>query len=93
VPSGAIDGCHEAHHLVGRTQRIAAVPILATRNPAPRANVCVEVKIVAAGRSVKAHETPSETLLLSNAILIWRIVGEFAAHLDMRNLPDLAEAC
>jgi hypothetical protein len=67
---------------------------LATRNPAPSANVRVEVKIVAAGRSVKAHETtPSETLLLSNAILIWRIVGEFAAHLDMRNLSDQATAC
>jgi hypothetical protein len=79
---------------VGRTQRIAAVPILATRDPAPGANVRVEVKIVAAGRSVKAHETtPSETLLLSNAILIWRIVGEFAAHLDMRNLSDQAAAC
>jgi hypothetical protein len=64
---------------------------VATRNSAPGANVRVEVKIVAAGRSIKAHETtPSKTLPPRHSISIWRIVGEFAAHLDMRNLPDQA---
>jgi hypothetical protein len=52
---------------------------VATRNSAPGANVRVEVKIVAAGRSIKAHETtPSKTLpptLHFNMAYCWRIRG------------------
>jgi len=65
---------------VSRTQRIAAVPILATRNPAAGANVRVEVKIVSTSRSIKAHgihPIPNVALLRRhpNMAYCWRIRG------------------
>jgi hypothetical protein len=78
---GGIDGSrHQAHHLLVRAFRSAAVPILATRNSAPGAHVRVEVEIVAAGRSIKAHETHPIRNVTSltrhpNMAYCWRIRG------------------
>jgi hypothetical protein len=36
---------------------IATVPILATVNPTPGANIGIEIKIMATGTSIEAHTT------------------------------------
>jgi hypothetical protein len=49
--------CHDWRHVAWRTSGIAIVPVLATGNPAPGANVSVEIEIMATCASIKAHTT------------------------------------
>ena len=52
-----INCCHDWRHVAWRTFGIATVPILAAVNPAPGANIGIEIEIMATGTSIEAHTT------------------------------------
>ena len=54
LPSGC---CRDSHHVAWRAFGIASVPILATFNPTLRADIGIEIKIMATGTSIEAHTT------------------------------------
>jgi len=51
--------CDDWRHVAWRTFGIATVPILAAVNPAPGANIGIEIEIMATGTSIEAHTTAS----------------------------------
>jgi hypothetical protein len=49
--------CHDWPHVAWGTLGIATVPILAAVDPAPGANIGIEVEIMATGTAIEAHTT------------------------------------
>jgi hypothetical protein len=75
-------GCrHDWYHAAWRTFAIATVPILATVNPTPSANISIEIEIMAPGTSIEAHDT---------APVVEDCITLAAFRLQRRQQPNLA---
>ena len=54
LPSGC---CRDSHYVAWDAFGIATVPILATVNATPGANIGIEIKIMPTGTSIEVHTT------------------------------------
>jgi len=93
-----INCCHDWRHAALRTFGIATVPILPAVNPAPGANIGIEIEIMATGTAIEAHTTaPTARTALrqqhyarnEDSSPTWHIEGNFETHwrrnLDVRS--------
>jgi len=71
--------CHDGHYEARCTFEIAAVPVLATGNPALGTNISVEIEIVATGASIKTHTAAlaAKTCYVANTTLATKTSAQF----------------
>jgi hypothetical protein len=77
-----VDGLGTASAKCWRTFGIAAIPILATVNTTPGANIGIEIEIMTTGASIEAHTTGPEVKTYVSSITLATKTAAQIRHIE-----------